>query len=59
MFTLLEFGLVVVVLSLIALGIAVLGDHVASILRNTDPWPVRTANVRNTRRAAHDRHPKR
>lgn len=49
MFTILEFGLAVLVLSLIALGIAVLGDHVASILRNADPWPARPNPARGSR----------
>lgn len=35
----LETGLVIVFLSLVALGIALLGDHVTQILSRNDPWP--------------------
>lgn len=35
-----ETALVILFLSVVALGIALLGDHVAQMLSRNDPWPV-------------------
>ncbi len=34
-----ETALVILFLSVVALGIALLGDHIAQILSRNDPWP--------------------
>ncbi|MBU4612658.1 hypothetical protein IMZ29_19545 [Achromobacter sp. GG226] len=34
-----ETALVILFLSVVALGIALLGDHVAQMLSRNDPWP--------------------
>lgn len=41
MLSVLDFGLAALLLTIIALVIAALGDHVAQVLSNTDPWPDR------------------
>lgn len=52
-----ETALVIMFLSIVAFGIALLGDHVAQILSRNDPWPVVKTRRRipATPRNAHER----
>ncbi|GAA5233929.1 hypothetical protein [Verticiella sediminum] len=49
-----ETVLVIVFLSLVALGIALLGDHVTQVLSRNDPWPtVKRGRRLGTRQQGH------
>ncbi len=43
----LETGLIILFLALVALGIAILGDHVSNVLSRHDSWP----EVKTTRKS--------